>query len=91
MDEDELNEIRKIVANKAHLLSKSVDVEFLIDEGIVKQVGKSFYVESLDLLPEDTRKLLKSVKKGRYGIRVEFAKGSKSMANLAEKFKQFRD
>lgn len=91
MDENELNKIRKMVANESHRFSTSVDIEALIKKGIVKQVGKSYYVESIHLLPEEARKKLKSANKGRHGIKVEFIKGSKSMAKLADKFKQFRD
>ncbi len=91
MDEKELNDIRKMVANNSRLLSATVDIEALIKDGIVKKVGNSYYVESIESLPKDARRKLKSLTKGRHGVKVEFIKGSSSMGKLANEFKQFRD
>ncbi len=91
MDEKKVNELGKMVANKAHALSMPLDFDALISKGILKQVGKSYYVESLKRLPEEVRKRIKNVSKGRYGIRVEFYKETKSMAKLAKQFELFRD
>ncbi|MBE9490895.1 MAG: hypothetical protein IMY67_11415 [Bacteroidetes bacterium] len=91
MDEEELNKIRKMVANESHALSTPIDFDDLINKGILKHVGKSYYVENLNLLPENIRKKIKNSSKGRYGIKVTFYKETNKMSVLSKKFKQFRD
>ena len=90
MDEEELNKIRNMVANESQALSTPIDFESLISKGILKHVGKSYYVENLQLLPENIRKKVKSSSKGRYGIKVTFYKETQKMTALSKKFEQFR-
>ena len=91
MDEKELNDIRKMVANRSHEASIPIDYEALISKGILKKVGKSYYVESINSLPKDLKSRVKSMSKGRYGIKVTFSKETQSMKKLSKKFEQFRD
>ena len=91
MDDKKIEEIAKMVANESYARSIPIDIDGLISKGIVKQVGKSYYVENLKLLPEDVRKRIKNVSKGRHGLRIEFYKETKSMAKLANKFRHLRD
>ena len=91
MDENELEKIRKMVANGSHALSTPIDFDALIAKGILKKVGKSYYVKNLESLPKEARLKLKTSTKGRHGIRVSFYKETKKMMQLSDKFKQFRD
>lgn len=91
MDEKELNDIRKMVANHSRDASVPIDYEALISKGILKQVGKSYYVESINSLPKDIKSRVKSMSKGRHGIKVTFSKETQSMKKLSKKFEQFRD
>jgi hypothetical protein len=91
VDENEIENIAKMVANQSHVLSQPLDLEKLIQSGVIKQVGKSYYVDNLASLPNYVRLRIKSISKGKYGQKVEFIKPSKSMEKLAKKFEHLRD
>ncbi|MGK0272330.1 MAG: hypothetical protein ACI88H_002999 [Cocleimonas sp.] len=91
MDEKELDEIRKMVANQSLALSKPIDFETLISQGILKLVGKSYYVNNIADLPDEVRKRIKNFANGKHGVKVTFIKETKSMSKLSKKFEQFRD
>ncbi|ELB2917204.1 hypothetical protein QNE50_001351 [Vibrio parahaemolyticus] len=91
MNQDEIDNIRKMVANESYAASQPIDFEKLISDGLIKQVGKSYYADDFNALPDNVKKRVRNFRKGRYGIKLEFTKETKKMAALAEKFKQFRD
>ncbi|MEY8215772.1 MAG: hypothetical protein RPR97_14975 [Colwellia sp.] len=91
MDEKELNKIRKMVANESLALSKPIDFDELLEQGVLKLVGKSYYVNSVESLPHEVKRRIKSVSNGKHGVKVTFIKETKSMSKLSKKFEQFRD
>ncbi|CDL85249.1 hypothetical protein [Xenorhabdus szentirmaii] len=91
MNQNEMSEIRTMVANKAHAFSQPINLEKLISDGLIKKVGKSYYTDDFNALPENIKKRVSSISKGRYGIRIVFTKETKKMAKLAEEFKLFRE
>lgn len=91
MDEKEIEKIAKMIANNSHDLSKPLDLENLIKNGIIKQIDKYYYIEDLASLPKEVRCRIKSVSKDKHGQKVEFIKPSKSMEKLAKKFEHLRD
>jgi len=56
MGNNKLINIRKMLANESHAYSIPIDFEGLIEQGILKKVGKSYYVDDLNSLPESIRK-----------------------------------
>jgi hypothetical protein len=91
MNNNKITNIRKMLANESHAFSVPIDYENLIEKGLLKKVGKSYYVDNLNSLPEEIAKRIKTSSNGRHGIRVTFYKETKAMKNMAEKFKKFRD
>jgi len=91
MGKDKLTNIRKMLANEAYNFSIPIDFDGLIKQGLLKKVGKSYYVDNPDSLPENITKRIKSISNGRYGKKVTFYKETKTMKNMADKFKQFKN
>jgi len=87
MDDIELDNFRKKLANEIHNFSVPIDFEGLIKQGLLKKVGKSYYINDLNALPESVRKRIKTIANGRHGAKVTFYKETKSMKNLAAKLK----
>lgn len=85
------DEIRKMVANESLALSKPIDFDVLVEQGILKLVGKSYYVDNIKTLPNEVRSRIKSVSNGKHGLRITFTKESKSMKKISEKFNKFKD
>jgi len=81
-----------MIANQSHAMSTPIDFEGLIQQGLLKKVGKSYYVDNVDALPESAKMNIKTIATGsKHGIKVTFYKDTKSIKKIAEKFKQFRD
>ena len=74
MNEKKLEEMRKMIANKSHALATPIDFKILIKEGLLKQVGKSYYTDNIHALPKEVSEKIKSVSNGRYGIKLTFYK-----------------
>ncbi|MEI8598880.1 hypothetical protein P4S64_18760 [Vibrio sp. M60_M31a] len=91
MDQEEIDNIRKMLANESYALSQPIDFDKLISDGLIKKVGNSYYTDDFNALPESVKKRVHNVSNGRYGIKLVFIKETKKMAKLAEEFKLFRD
>ncbi|CAM2972104.1 hypothetical protein [Moritella viscosa] len=91
MNDEELNEICKILANNSFALSKPIDLDGLVEQGVLKLVGKSYYVRNIKAMPDEVRRKIKSVSSGKHGVKVTFIKETKSMSKLSKEFKKFRD
>jgi len=91
MSDKKVVNIKKMLANESHAFSVPIDYEGLIEQGVLKKVGKSYYVDDPKTLPKDIAKRIKTIANGRYGQRVTFYKETKTMKNMAAKFKKYRD
>ena len=91
MSDKKIVNITKMLANESHVFSLPIDYDGLIEQGVLKKVGKSYYVDDPKVLPNDVAKRIKTIANGRHGKRVTFYKETKTMKNMAEKFKQYRD
>jgi hypothetical protein len=91
MDEEEKDNLRNRLANATYAFSIPTDYAGLIERGLLKKVGKSYYVDDINALPENVRKRIKDLSNGRYGTRVTFYKESKSAKKMADKLEQYRD
>jgi hypothetical protein len=91
MNNKKIVNIKKMLANESHAFSVPIDYEGLIEQGLLKKVGKSYYVDNPASLPGEIAKRIKTISNGRHGKRVTFYKETKTMKNMADKFKQFRD
>lgn len=91
MEKEELEEIRKMVANDSYTLSLPINFDEMIETGVLRKIGKSYYTDNLDLLPDLARKRLKNVSSGKHGLKVTFTKETKSMAKIAKSLEEFRD
>jgi len=85
LNEDEM--VKKL-AKAAHAFSIPIDFEKLISDGLLKKIGRSYYVENINLLPEVVSKRIKTATPSKNGIRITFYKESKSLAKLSEKLKK---
>ena len=85
MKEDEMV---KELAKAAHAFSIPIDFEKLISDRLLKKIGRSYYVENINLLPEPVSKRIKTATPTKNGIRVTFYKESKSLAKLSENLKK---
>ena len=72
-------------------MSTPIDFDQLIKDGLLKRIGKSYYVDNIHNLPENVSKRITSVSETKNGIRVTFSKETKSMKKLADKFEKYRD
>lgn len=89
MDEENYEEMRKNLIEKIHSVATPIDFKSLIKRGILKQIGKSYYLQdgkTIEDLSKEARDKLNTISEGRYGIKVTFYKDSKAMKNLAKKY-----
>jgi hypothetical protein len=91
MNNEEIDKMRKILARESHIMSTPIDFDQLIKDGSLKKIGKSYYADNIDSLPENVGKRITSVNKTKNGIRVTFSKETKSIKKLADKFEKYRD
>ena len=85
MEEEEM--VKKI-AKAAHAFSIPLDFEKLISDGLLKKIGRSYYVENISLLPDSVSTRIKTATPTKNGIRVTFYKESKSLAKLSKKLQK---
>lgn len=88
---NKLVNLEKMLANESHDFSVPIDFESLIEKGVLKKVGKSYYIDHPEDLPKNISKRIKTISNGRHGKRVTFFKETKAMKNMANKFKKYRD
>jgi len=91
MNDEEVEKMRKMLAKESHIMSTPIDFDQLIKDGLLKRIGKSYYVDNIHNLPENVSKRITSVSETKNGIRVTFSKETKSMKKLADKFEKYRD
>jgi hypothetical protein len=51
MKAEEIEELRKEVAKVAHILATPIDFDKLISDGLLKQIGTSYYTDNVHALP----------------------------------------
>jgi len=85
MEEEEM--VKKL-AKAAHAFSIPLDYEKLISDGLLKKIGRSYYVENINLLPESVSARIKTATPTKNGIRVTFYKESKSLTKLSKKLQK---
>lgn len=91
MNNEELSKLAKVVANNAHILSTPIDFDQLLQDGLIKKIGKSYYTDNIQVLPEGVAKKIKSVTQTKKGMKITFHKETRSIQRLAEKMKHLRD
>ena len=91
MNNKEIEKLQKLLANESHILSIPIDYEKLINDCLLKKIGKSYYVDNIHDLPENISKRITSVSVTKNGTKVTFSKETKSMKKLADKFEKDRD
>ncbi|MHA7845644.1 hypothetical protein [Serratia sp. D1N4] len=79
-----LDELMKEIVSHATELSK-VDFEKLESEGIIEKVRGGYLVKKYTLLPEIARRLIKSMKQTKNGVKIIISKPPKSFLDLAKK------
>ncbi|MDP2842756.1 MAG: hypothetical protein Q8O06_03825 [Acetobacterium sp.] len=90
MANEEREKMRKMLAQEAHILSTPIDFDQLIKDGLLKKIGKSYYVDNIHDLPENVGKRITSVSQTKNGTKVTFSKETKSMKKLADKSEKYR-
>ena len=81
----------KKLANAAYAHAIPIDFDKLVEKGILKKSGSSYYVEDISRLPDNVSQRITSIEKTKKGTKVKFSKETKSMQKISEKFKQYRD
>ncbi|EPW6433266.1 hypothetical protein ACWOYR_004728 [Vibrio parahaemolyticus] len=64
MNQNEIDDIRKMVANESYAASQPIDFEKLISDGLIKKVGNSYYTDDFNALPENIKKRVRNPPKG---------------------------
>ncbi|ACM21593.1 hypothetical protein Geob_3250 [Geotalea daltonii FRC-32] len=91
MKTEEIEEIRKEVAKVAHILATPIDFDKLISDGLLKQVGTSYYTDNVHALPENISKKIKTFTPTKKGLKLTFYKETKKMIKLAKDTEHLRD
>lgn len=88
---EEIEEIQKEVAKVAHIFATPIDFDKLIEEGLLKKIGTSYYTDNLHSLPENVSKKIKTITPTPKGVKLTFYRETKSTIELAKKTKHLRD
>ena len=65
-----------------------IDFAKLIKDGVIKQIGKSYYTDNIHKLHENVRKKINSMAETKNGIRLTFYKVTKTDIKKAEELKK---
>lgn len=91
MKAEKFEELRKDVAEIAYILATPIDFDKLISEGLLKQIGTSYYTDKLHSLPENVSKKIKTITPTKKGLKLTFYKETKKMIKLAKNTEYLRD
>ncbi len=83
-DED----LKKKLASEIIKYATPTDLAQLIKDGVIKQIGKSYYTDNIHKLPDDVAKRVKSTVQTKKGTKLTFYKVTKSIKKKAEKLKK---
>ncbi len=75
------------------MLSTPIDFDDLKKRGLIMQIGKSYYVKSMDdleELPKEVQEKITSTTAGKRGIKVTFLKATRYTDDLAQKISNLR-
>ena len=82
-------ETMKSLAETAKALSEPLDIEKLINDGVIIQKGKSYYIKDMAAMLEHVSKKIKSITPTRNGAKVIFYKETKSIKKIANDLSGF--
>ena len=91
MTNEEISKLAKKVANDAHILSTPMDLDQLLEDGLLKKIGNSYYTDNIHALPDLVVKKVKSSTPTQNGIKLTFYKETKSIQKLADRTKHLRE
>ncbi len=91
MNDEELRIMAKMVANEAHAMATPINIASLLEFGVLRKIGNSYYTDNIHNLPEHVSKKISSVTNTKQGMKLTFYKESKSLKKLAEDLKKWRD
>lgn len=91
MNAEEITKIQKEVGNVAHILATPIDFDELIDAGLVKKIGTSYYTDNIHGLPKNVSQKIDSIKQTKNGLKLTFCKETKAIKKLADITKHLRD
>lgn len=91
MKAEETEKLRKEVAEIAYILATPIDFDKLISDGLLKQVGTSYFTDNLHALPENISKKIKTITPTKKGLKLTFYKETKKMIKLAKNTEYLRD
>ncbi len=83
-DED----LKKKIASKIIKDATPIDFAKLIKDGVIKQIGKSYYTDNIHKLPDDVAQKIKSTDKTKNGLKLTFYKVTKSIKKTAEQLEK---
>lgn len=82
-------EMTREIAEAAQAYAEPIDFDKLIKEGLLIKKGRSFYVPSLEALPDKVSRRIKSAMATKDGLRVTFHKESKALKKIAEQLSAY--
>ena len=74
-------------------LSTPIDFKDLKKRGLIRQVGKSYYIKDMDdieNLPQEVQEKITSTTPGKHGIKLTFLKATKYQNDLAQKISELK-
>lgn len=91
MNDEEIAKMQKDVANITHILATPIDFDKLIDAGLLKKIGTSYYTDNIHGLPKNVSRKIDSIKQTKNGLKMTFCKETKAIKKLADITKHLRD
>ena len=83
-DED----LKKKLASEVIMHATPIDFAKLIKDGVIKQIGKSYYTDNIHKLPYHVAQRIKSMAGTKKGTKLTFYKVTKSIKKTAEKLEK---
>lgn len=79
MDDEMLYNARNKLAAEAQALATPIDFDHLMEDGLIKKIGNSYYTDNIHGLPEIVTKKIQSFKQTRNGLKLTFYKETKAL------------
>ena len=85
------NEEIKKLAEAAQIQAEPINFDQLLEDGVLIQKGKSYYVPDVKALPEKVMQRINSIANTKNGVKVTFSKETKYIQKLAKKLEGYLD
>jgi len=91
MKDTKSESLKRSTANQAHILATPIDFNKLVEEGALKKIGQSYYINNLQKIPSQVSYMVSAIEKNKNGFKLTFYKEKKQIKRPAEDSKELRD